>query len=296
MHIENFKVFCDLVESQSFSKSAKLNNVTQSAVSQQLRVMETHFNSLIIDRSQKQFRLTREGAKVYEVFKSILCQYEDLKNDLLEMKKVVSGDIRISTIYSIGLHELPSYLKDYMKKYPSVNVHVEYRRSNLVIEDVLSNSVDLGFVAFQEPINEIEFVPFKNDRLVLVVSPSHPLAKKSEIEFKELEATKYISFDKDIPTRKATDELFKKEGLDITPVMEFDNTETVKRAVEIDAGVSLLPESTVIREVSQGQLVKIGIKDQEITRPLFIIHRKGRSLSPAKRRFIDLLSNVSEKD
>ena len=91
MHIENFKIFSDLVESESFSRAAKLNGITQSAVSQQLRAMEKHFSILIVDRSQKQFRLTREGQKLFESAKEILYLYDKLNSELQEMKK---GDQR----------------------------------------------------------------------------------------------------------------------------------------------------------------------------------------------------------
>ncbi len=130
MHVENFKIFSDLVESESFSRAAKLNGITQSAVSQQLRAMEKHFSILIVDRSQKQFRLTREGQKLYESAKEILYLYERLNSELQEMKKVISGTIHISTVYSIGLHELPPYVKAFLSKYPEVNIRVEYRRAN----------------------------------------------------------------------------------------------------------------------------------------------------------------------
>ncbi len=128
MQIENFKIFADLVETKSFSKAAKLNSITQSAVSQQARAMERHFKTLLIDRSQKQFQLTREGMRVYESAKELLHAYDKLLSELQEMKKVISGTIRISTIYSIGLHELPPYIKKFLHDYPSVNVRVEYRR------------------------------------------------------------------------------------------------------------------------------------------------------------------------
>jgi len=145
MQIDNLKIFADLVETKSFSKSAKLNALTQSAVSQQTRSMERHFKSLLVDRSQKQFQLTREGQRVYESSKEILHAYDTMLSELQEMKKVISGVIRISTIYSIGLHELPPYIKNFMHDFPSVNVRVEYRRSNLVYEDILHNSVDFGW-------------------------------------------------------------------------------------------------------------------------------------------------------
>ncbi len=290
MQIENFKIFADLVETKSFSKAAKLNGITQSAVSQQARSMERNFKTLMIDRSQKQFNLTREGQRIYDAAKEILHVYEKLVSELQEMKKVISGTIRISTIYSIGLHELPPYIKRFLHDYPSVNVRIEYRRSNLVYEDILHNSVDFGLVAFPQKLRQIETIPFRNDRLVLITHPNHALAKAAEIELKTLAGHKFIGFDPDIPTRKAVDQIFRDNKLEITPVMEFDNIETVKRAVEIDHGIAIVPQATVQQEIRQGTLTAVSFKGKEFTRPLAILHRKGRVLTPAMKKFIETLN------
>lgn len=291
MQIENFKIFADLVETKSFSKAAKLNGITQSAVSQQARSMERNFKTLMIDRSQKQFNLTREGQRIYDAAKEILHVYEKLQSELQEMKKVISGTIRISTIYSIGLHELPPYIKKFLHDYPSVNVRIEYRRSNLVYEDILHNSVDFGLVAFPQKLRQIDMIPFRNDRLVLITHPNHPLAKATDVDLKALAGQRFIGFDPDIPTRKAVDQIFRDHKLEITPVMEFDNIETVKRAVEIDHGIAIVPGATVVQEVKQGTLASIPFKGKEFTRPLAILHRKGRVLTPAMKKFIDTLSH-----
>lgn len=290
MHIENFKIFSDLVESQSFSRAAKLNGVTQSAVSQQLRSMERHFNVLIVDRSQKQFRLTQEGQKLYDSAKDILHRYEKLVSELQEMRKVISGTIHLSTIYSIGLHELPPYITTFLKEFPSVNVRVEYRRSNLVYEDILQNAVDLGLVAYPTKMRQLEIIPFQEDKLVLVASPKHPLAKHKSVTIEQLQDEKLIGFDRDIPTRKATDQIFRDAKIDIDPVMEFDNIETVKRAVEINAGLAIVPSATVEQEMKQGSLRIIPFEGIEFSRPLALIHRKGRVLTPAMKKFIACLT------
>jgi LysR family transcriptional regulator, transcriptional activator of the cysJI operon len=290
MQLENFKILADLVETKSFSKAAKLNGITQSAVSQQARSMERNFKALMIDRSQKQFNLTREGQRIYEAAKEILHVYEKLSSELQEMKKVISGTIRISTIYSIGLHELPPYIKKFLHDYPSVNVRIEYRRSNLVYEDILHNSVDFGLVAFPQKVRQIEMIPFRDDRLVLIAHPNHPLAKASDVDIRTLASHRFIGFDPDIPTRKAVDQIFRDYKLEITPVMEFDNIETVKRAVEIDHGIAIVPQATVMQEVRQGSLVTVLFKGKEFTRPLAILHRKGRVLTPAMKKFIETLN------
>lgn len=291
MNIQNLKIFSDLVESESFSRAAKLNGITQSAVSQQLRAMEKHFNILIVDRSQKRFRLTREGHKLHESAIEILKIYDTLNIELQEMKKVISGTIHISTVYSIGLHGLPPYVKSFLIKFPKVNIRIEYRRASMVYEDVLSNSIDLGLVAYPQKHKQLEILPFDVDKLVIIVSPEHPLANEKEVDIKKLANQKFIGFEPDIPTRKATDAIFKAENIEIEPVMEFDNVETVKRAVEINAGMAIVPQTTVVREESQGLLKILQFKDRVIERPLALIHRKGRILTPAMRKLIELLTS-----
>src|ERR1700751_2859105 len=129
MQIESLKVFCDLSGTESFTKAAQINGVTKSAVSQQISALERQFKSLLIERSKKKFRLTREGQVLYDFAKQIIQNYDSLQSKLQEIKDIISGTIRVATIYSIGLHDLPPYIKRFLKNYPTVNVHVEYRRA-----------------------------------------------------------------------------------------------------------------------------------------------------------------------
>ncbi len=254
MQIESLKVFCDLAETESFTKAAQINSVTQSAVSQQISSLERIFKSLLIERSKKRFRLTREGQVLYDYSKQIIQTYESLHSKLQELKDIISGTIRVATIYSIGLHDLPPYVKKFMKNYPTVNVHVEYRRANQVYEDVLSNVVDLGLVAYPAKDSKLEIVPLRKEPLVLICHPQHPFAKQKSIKLKQLVDQKVIGFEPDIPTRKALDKILREYGVEIKHVMEFDNVETVKRAVEIDAGISIVPLGTVTQEINKQTL------------------------------------------
>ena len=254
MQIESLKVYCDLAETESFTKAAQINGVTQSAVSQQISSLERQFKSLLIERSKKKFRLTREGEVLYDYSKKIMAMYESLHSRLQEIKDIISGNIRVTTVYSIGLHDLPPYIKKFMKTYPTVNVHVEYRRANEVYEDVLSNVVDLGLVAYPAKDSRLDIVALRKDPLVLICHPQHPLAKLKSVKFKALAGLNFVNFDTDIPTRKALDRMFREHGIQVENVMEFDNIETVKRAVEIDAGVSVVPETTVRQEIGRAHV------------------------------------------
>src|SRR5436189_2875509 len=289
MQIEMLKVFCDLAETESFTKAAQINNVTQSAVSQQISSLERIFKSLLIERSKKKFRLTREGQVLYEYSKQIISTYDALHSKLQEIKDIISGTIRIATIYSIGLHDLPPYLKKFLKTYPTVNVHVEYRRANQVYEDVLGNVVDLGLVAYPTRDSKLEVFPLRRDPLVLVCHPLHPFAKHKSIKLKALSGQKFIGFEPDIPTRKALDKILKENSVEVEHVMEFDNIETVKRAVEIDAGVAIVPQGTVVQEVWKQHLAQVSLDDGDFYRPLAAIYKKNKVLSPAMKQFLSIL-------
>ena len=296
MQIESLKVFCDLAETQSFTKAAQINEVTQSAVSQQISSLERIFASLLIERSKKKFRLTREGQVLYDYSKQIIQTYEGLHSKLQEIKDIISGTIRVATIYSIGLHDLPPYIKRFLKEYPTVHVHVEYRRANQVYEDVLGNVVDLGLVAYPTKDAKLDQVPLRKDPLVLICHPQHAFAKLKAIKLKNIAGQKFIGFEPDIPTRKALDRIFKDHGVDVRHVMEFDNIETVKRAVEIDAGIAIVPQGTVTQEVSKQTLAALQIDDADFYRPLAVIYKKSKVLSPAMRQFIAILKEGGGKD
>lgn len=295
MQIESLKVFCDLAETESFTKAAQINSVTQSAVSQQISSLERQFKSLLIERSKKKFRLTREGQVLYDYSKQIIQTYDGLHSKLQEIKDIISGTIRVATIYSIGLHDLPPYIKRFLKDYPTVHVHVEYRRANQVYDDVFSNVVDLGLVAYPTKDAKLEIVALRKDPLVLICHPQHPFAKQKSIKLRAIADQKFIGFEPDIPTRKAIDKVLKDQSVDVKTVMEFDNIETVKRAVEIDAGVSIVPLGTIGQEISKQTLTAVAIEDAELFRPLAAIYKKGKVLSPAMKQFINILKEGSAK-
>ncbi|MGB0582840.1 MAG: LysR family transcriptional regulator [Limisphaerales bacterium] len=292
MQIHSLKVFCDLAETESFTKAAQINGVTQSAVSQQISALEKQFKSILIERSKKKFRLTREGDVLYEYSKQMIQTYDSLLSRLQEIKDIISGTIRVATIYSIGLHDLPPYMKKFLKGYPTVKVHVEYRRANQVYEDVLGNVVDLGLVAYPTKDSRLEATPLRKDRLVLICHPEHPLAGQETMQLPELSGQKFIGFEPDIPTRKAIDKILKDHDVPVKTVMEFDNIETVKRAVEIDAGVAIVPQATVAQEVSKNTLSQVLFDREEFYRPLAAIHKKSKVLSPAIKQFISILKEI----
>ncbi len=289
MQIDSLKVFCDLADTESFTRSAQLNGITQSAVSQQIGTLERKFKSLLIERSKKKFRLTREGELLYEYSKRIIEIADELQHKIHELKHVISGSIRVATIYSIGLHELPPYVKQFLRAYPTVNVHVEYLRFDRVYEGIVGNVIDIGLVAHPGKDPRLEVLPWRKDPMVLAVNPAHPFAKMESIRAELLQRQKFVGFEADIPTRRAIDKTLKENDVSVEYIMAFDNVETVKRAVEIDAGIAIVPKGSVTQEVEKGTLVAIDFADADFSRPLAAVYRKDKTLSPAMKEFLKML-------
>ena len=289
MQIETFKVFCDLVETASFSRAASLNSITQSAVSQQIRALERHFHVSLIERGKKNFSVTQEGRAFLQASKEILHTFENLGDRIRELQNVVAGELKIATIYSIGLHELPPFLKKFRTLYPEVEVKVDYRRSAQVYTEVLEGNADLGLVAFPAKRTGLVIEDFWRDKLVLICHPDHPLAERKRVRLRDLAGEKFISFEPDLPTRKVIDRLLREQGVKIEHAMEFDNIETVKRAVEIENGISLVPQTSVADESRNGSLVAIEVESFDMWRPLGVLYRRHRAISPAQQQFVALL-------
>lgn len=290
MHIESLKVFCDLIDTRSFSKAATKNFVSQSAVSQQIRALEDRFNRRLVERSRGGSLVpTAAGMTFYQGCREIMDRFDSLTEEMKGLGNIVSGQVRVAAIYSVGIHELSPVLKRFIKSYPQVNVHVEYSRPNKVYEDVINHVIDIGIVAYPTMRPQIEIVPFGNDPLVLVCSPEHELASKKRIDIAALDGQRFIGFERDIPTRKAVDKILRDRNITVQYVMEFDNIETVKRSVEADLGVTIVPRATVQNEVRAGTLRAVNFTES-FARPIAIIHRKGKIFSAATRKFVDMLT------
>jgi LysR family transcriptional regulator, transcriptional activator of the cysJI operon len=289
MQVETLKVFCDVVETKSFSKAAVLNFISQSAVSQQMRSLEEKYDHKLIERGKRNLAPTLAGQILYEVAKDILLRVENMEQRLQHLSKSVIGEVRMATIYSVGMHELHPYLTEFMRRYPGARVRMEFSRANKIYEAVVGNTADLGIVAYPARRSGLDILPFRNDELVLVCHPAHPLARYKKVEMKKLAGQAFVGFERDIPTRRAIDRMLRSNRVKVQMAMEFDNIETIKRAVEIEAGVSILPSITVEREVGLGTLSAVRFSKQSYDRPLGILIKRGREIPTVMRRFLDVL-------
>jgi len=289
MHIEVLKVFCDLADLQSFSRTAEKHLLSQSAVSQQLAQLELAHKCQLIDRRKRPIELTKAGQLLYQASRDMLERYEQLKNELGTLQKSSVSRINVAAIFSIGMHMLPDYVKKFMVSYPDVNVHIEYFSAGRIYELVLSGDVDIGLVAVPKRDKRLDVYDFEDEPLVLVCSPKHPLSYESQVDIHKLQFERFVAFEKGVPTRAWIDNILERYNIVVRPVMEFDNIETVKRAVEINSGISILPQTAILPELSGGTIKAIAFSNEKFVRPTGIILRKGKILGQAGRYFIELL-------
>ena len=289
MYLNILKIFCDLAELKSVSKTAATNILSQSAVSQQLTKLEVRFKCQLINRKKRPLELTKHGEVFYRAAKDIIERYEELKSELSVLGSSTSTRINIAAIYSIGMHSLPKYVKKYMVSYPEINVHIEYLSADKIYEFVLTGDIDIGLVAVPKKDRRLEVHDFEQEPLVLACSTKHHLANESQIDISKVQYERFIGFEKGIPTREWIDNILKRYNITVRTVMEFDNIETIKRAVEINSGVSILPKTAIEQELSAGTLRAIDFTDENFIRPTGIIIRKNRILNKAGRCFVELL-------
>lgn len=289
MQIETLKIFCDLAELQSFSKTADKHFLSQSAVSQQLAQLELAYKCQLINRKKRPIELTKEGQVFYTAAIEILEKYEQLRSELNALKSSAESRINIAAIYSIGMHTLPDYIKRFMVKYSNVNVNVEYFRASRIYELILSGDADIGLVAIPKKDKRLDVYEFEDEPLVLACSPKHPLAREQQVDIHQLQFERFIGFEKDTPTRVWIDNIFERYNIVLRPALEFDNVETIKRAVEINSGISILPKTVILQEIGDGKIRSVGFSNEDFIRPTGVIVRKGKILGQTGRYFIELL-------
>jgi DNA-binding transcriptional LysR family regulator len=288
MQAETLNLFCDLAETRSFTRTAQRHGVTQSAISQQLAVMERLFGERLIERSRRIFQLTPAGEICHQRCLEIARLYVEMGKRMEQAKDASRGTIELAACFSIGLHQLPPVLDRFRRDFPAVEVRVRYEHIDRVHELVMTNEVNLGLVAYPRRLPGLTIDPFRHERLMLVCHPQHPLAARLTVTVLDLKGQEFVAwteirssrFFKDIPTNLRQH---------FEPLHESDEVEAVKRMVEMGAGIAILPEALVREEVASQRLAAVPFEDGGHTEPLAVIYRWSRTLSPAMENFINAL-------
>src|SRR5262249_27460192 len=197
--------------------------------------------------------------------------------------------VQVAAIYSVGLGDLGQYVERFAAEHPGTRVQVEYLHPDRVVERVRDGSADLGLVSFPRRSARLLALPWRGEEVGLACRPGHALARNLAVQPAQLQGEKFVAFCKGLSVRRAVDRFLREHGVAVEVAMEFDNIESIKKAVEIASGVALLPEPTLQREVRAHSLVALPLYGCRLVRPVGIIHGRHHHLSAAALRFIDLL-------
>jgi DNA-binding transcriptional LysR family regulator len=289
MNIEMLRIFLDVVQHQSFSRGATANEVSQSAATQSVHRLETHFGVQLVDRSKRPFVLTPEGQACFEGFREVLELYDSVEARVRSLRMEIGGLVRVAAIYSVGLHDMSRCMQQFMRGHPKAKVRLEYLHPNKVYSAVLNAEVDLGIISYPVASPDLNVIPLRSEKMVVVCPPQHELTQHKAVTAEHLQGEDFVGFDRDLSIRKEIERQFRQRGVSVRVVMEFDNIETIKQAVQIGAGISILPEPTVRAETKAGSLVAIRLIAPELRRPIGIIYRQRKVFTPTVSKFVELL-------
>jgi len=289
MQLKSLKVFCDVVGCRSFSRAADENGISQSGASQVVHQLEERLGVKLLDRSRRPFVLTPEGEVYYAGCRKLVQRFYALEEEVRALHQEVAGRVTVASIYSVGLSHMSRLVKDFLRLYPKANVRLQYQHNERVYELVRNDRVDIGLVSYPHSSRTIKAIAWRREPMVFVCAPDHALANRSSIRLEDLAELEMVNFDEGLRIRQEIDKTLSQHGVNVKVAMEFDNIETLKRAIEINSGVSLLPEPTIVREVTVGTLVAIPLAGIQMCRPLGIVYRCGADLGKTAHRFVELL-------
>jgi LysR family transcriptional regulator, transcriptional activator of the cysJI operon len=289
LDLERAKLFRDIAQTRSVSKGARQNGISQSAASQHLQDLEEQLGLPLLDRGSRPLIVTDAGRLYLEMCRDVLRRQDEFQAALERMKTEVEGTVRVASIYSVGLSEMSQLEQEFSRRYPEAHLEVEYLRPEKVYEAVVTDHADLGLLSYPEATKEVTVLPWRQEEMVVAVSPYHALAEKSEVRPEDLNGLDFVGFDEDLPIRRDIDRFLREHHVEVNLTLHFDNLQMIKEAVAHGEGVSIMPARIMEEEVKQGRLVPIPISSLRLYRPVGIVHRRKKRFHRAGQAFLELL-------
>jgi DNA-binding transcriptional LysR family regulator len=286
--LDHLQLFRDIAHSRSISKGAQLNEVSQSAASQHLQELERQLGVPLVDRRTRPLTLTQAGRLYHEFCRDVLRLRREFNVALEAQKGEVRGEVRVASIYSVGLSEMTCLESEFSRRWPEAKLSVEYLRPEKVYEAVEAETVDLGLVSYPEPSKEVKVTSWRDERMVVAVNPSHSLAGRAVVAPAELAGLAFVGFDQDLPIARHVRQFLRESGVEVDQVLHFDNIQTMKEAVTLGSGLSILPERILQADVEQGRLRAIAL-EPGLSRPLGILQLRRKKLNRVTQSFLNLL-------
>jgi LysR family transcriptional regulator, transcriptional activator of the cysJI operon len=287
LNFNQLKAFYYTVKCGSLSAAAEALYITQPAVTKQIQQLHSTYGVKLLNRFGKKMVLTDAGEALYNSASKIFeaeIQAEEVLRDFQQRK---SGRIRVHASESFGAYYLPFMVNLFRKEYPApLQISVNIFPNPVVIENTVKLEADLGFISYPLEHKKLLVREVLEDRLVLIVPPSHPLSRRKTLQPRHLEGQSIIMHEKGSGTRDIIDEFLRKNNLSVSFSLELSNNEAIKRAVEQGMGLSLISEHVVREEIQGKKLKSIPFADPSLKRKFYLIHHKDKYLSQPLQAFI----------
>lgn len=292
MDINQLEVLVAVAREKSFSRAAEALGRTQPAVSQSIQRLEQETGEILFDRSSKDGTLTYAGELLLDYARQMLNVRNSAQNALRDMRDLHSGRLTISANEHTVFGVLP-IISELRKRYPNLKVEVQRGVASRIPKEITAREVELGVVSFKPNDPSLRSVPIMTDQLILIVSPRNPLAGRRTISITELGAEKFIAHNAPSPYRQKVIETFETHKTKLDIAVELPSLEAIKKLVEADGGVALVPRLAAVDEISSGRLVGLSVDEMKLERKLNIVYRKNSALSHAAREFLKIAGEMS---
>jgi DNA-binding transcriptional LysR family regulator len=290
INFNQLKAFYFAVKHGSFRAAAEALFITQPAITKQVQQLQAAYDLKLLNRFGKRMVLTDAGEALFEFAEKIFQIESQAEESLRDFQQRKRGHLRIHSSESFGAYYLPPIVNFFREKYPKIQVSVTIFPNPLVIENTLKLETDLGFISYPVANPRLILQEVLEDRLTLIVAPTHPFSLKRPISPKDLEGQTIVMHEKGSASRAIMDEFIRKHGLSVSVALELSNNEAIKRAVEQGIGISLISENVAREEVSRKKLKSIAMKDPSLKRRFYIIYHKDKYLSQPFQVFIGLVN------
>ncbi len=293
MNMSQLETLVTISKTMSFRKAGELLNLTQPAVSAQIKSLEDEFKAVLVDRSQP-VTLTDRGLVFLEHAERILAVVEELKQKITDLEETPQGHIMLGTTTSIAIQILPRVLSYFQNQFPLIQTSIQSMPSSQIYSLVENGSVDIGIGYLIERNPDLETSVLYYDTFELVVSPQNELARKDNIRLEDLKEIPIIMLSPDTVGRRFVEQVFKEHGITPQIAMELSSSEEVKRMVELNLGAAVISKLSTSREVRQGSLIRLPVKEFETSHPVGVIYRSGKYINSAMRQFLADLKGMPE--
>ncbi len=292
--LQQLKLFVSVAKNSSYTRAAKELNLSQPAVSIQIKRLEQQIGLALFEQVGKTIFTTTAGKTVYQASEEILDKVAQLKNSIKELKGEVKGLLQLSVV-STSKYFMPHLLGSFLQQYPDVEPKMKFTNRARVVERLTNNEDDFVVMGQIPNAQGFEAHPFLENILVMVAPPTHPLANKNNISLEELSKERFLERELGSGTRLVFDRMLEERGLKVEPYMELGSSEAIKQGVMAGLGLAVLSLHSLHLEREAGKIVLLDVAGFPVKRRWYVVHRKGKKLSLAARTFLDYILQDSHK-